>query len=140
MGELLDKLAVPIKKGKSMKTQRLISSRIFTASFIVLAGLLASQAAHGGDSVQLAQAEPPTGKPVTIRGKISGVEGQNLKVTTSSGDVLVRLPQDVRIAGVATAKPSDITSGSYIGTTAEKQNDHNVKDLEAHIFPQLPLG
>src|SRR5947208_15172632 len=104
MGELLDKLAVPIKKGKSMKTQRLISSRIFTASFIVLAGLFASQTAHGGDSVQLAQAEPPKGKPVTILGKISGVEGQNLKVTTSSGDVLIRLLRDVTIGGVVVAK------------------------------------
>ena len=140
MAELLDRLAVPIKKGKSMKTQRLISSRIFTASFIVLAGLFASQAAHGGDSVQLAQAEPPKGKPVTIRGKISAVEGQNLKVTTSSGDVLVRLPQDVRIGGVAAAKLSDITSGSYIGTTAEKQNDGNLKALEVHIFPEEGRG
>src|SRR5438132_1896224 len=114
MGELLDKLAVLIKKGKSMKTQRLISSWIFTASFIVLVGLFASQTAHGGDSVQFAQAELLKGKPVTIRGKISGVEGQNLKVTTSSGDVLVRLPQDVSIGGVAAAKRSDLAAGSYI--------------------------
>src|SRR5947199_9580473 len=110
------------KKTKSMKTQRLISSRIFTASFIVLAVLFASQAAHDGDSVQLAQAEPPKGKPVTIRGKISAVEGQNLKMTTASGDVVVRVPQDVRIGGVAAAKRSHITSGSYMDTTAQKQN------------------
>src|SRR5947208_15625620 len=100
MGELLDKLAVPIKKGKSMKTQRLISSRIFTASFIVLAGLFASQTAHGGDSVELAQAELTKAKPLTLRGKISGVEGQNLKVATSYRVVMVSIPQDVSIGGV----------------------------------------
>jgi hypothetical protein len=34
---------------------------------------------------RLARAQAPQGKPVTIRGKISALEGQSLKVATSSG-------------------------------------------------------
>jgi hypothetical protein len=39
--------------------------------------------------LDLAQAQAPKGKPVTIRGKISAVEKQSLKVLTSAGEVLV---------------------------------------------------
>lgn len=87
-----------------------------------------------------AQAQAPQGKPVTIRGKISAVEKQSLKVTTSAGEVLVRLPDNVRIGGVETAKLSDISRGSYVGTTAVKQADGNLKALEVHIFPESARG
>ena len=63
---------------------------------------------------QAAQAQAPQGKPATIRGKISAVEKQALKVTTSAGEVLVKLPDDVRIGGVEAAKLSDITAGSHL--------------------------
>src|SRR5947199_9893827 len=115
------------KKTKSMKTQRLISSRIFTASFIVLAVLFASQAAHGGDSVQLAQAEPPKGKPVTIRGKISAVEGQNLKLPPSPGAVLVVCPRTARIGGVPPPNLPASRSAVNLGQPAEKRSDANLK-------------
>jgi len=90
--------------------------------------------------VQAAQAQAPQGKPVTIRGKIAAVEKQALKVTTAAGDVLVKLPEDVRIGGVEAAKLSDITAGSYVGATAVKQADGNLKALEIHIFPESSRG
>ena len=90
--------------------------------------------------LQAAQAQAPQGKPVTIRGKISAVEKQALKVTTSAGEVLVKLPEDVRIGGVEAAKLSDITAGSYVGATAVKQADGNLKALEIHIFPESSRG
>jgi hypothetical protein len=90
--------------------------------------------------VQAAQAQAPQGKPVMIRGKIAAVEKQALKVTTAAGDVLVKLPEDVRIGGVEAAKLSDITAGSYVGATAVKQADGNLKALEIHIFPESSRG
>ena len=88
----------------------------------------------------LAQAQAPKGKPVTIRGKISAVEKQALKVMTSAGEVLVKLPDDVRIGGVEAAQLSDIAAGKYVGTTAVKQADGNLKALEVHIFPDSARG
>jgi len=88
----------------------------------------------------LGQAEAPKGKPVTIRGKIAAVDGQNLKITTAAGDVLVRVPENTRVGGVAAAQLSDISAGSYVGTTATKQSDGNLKALEVHIFPEEGRG
>ena len=84
--------------------------------------------------------QAPKGKPVTIRGKISAVEKQALKVTTSAGEVLLRLPEDVRVGGVEAAQFSDITAGKYVGTTAVKQADGSLKALEVHIFPESARG
>jgi len=89
---------------------------------------------------EAAQAQTPQGKPVTIRGKISAVEKQALKVTTSAGEVMVKLPDNVRIGGVEAAKLSDISAGNYVGTTAVKQADGNLKALEVHIFPESSRG
>jgi hypothetical protein len=77
---------------------------------------------------------------VTIRGKISAVEGQSVKVATKAGDVTVHLPANVRIGGVAAAQLSDIKSGEFVGTTAVKQSDGNLKALEVHIFPESARG
>ena len=88
----------------------------------------------------LGQAEAPKGKPVTIRGKIAAVDSQNLKITTAAGDVLVRVPENTRVGGVTAAQLSDISAGSYVGTTAIKQPDGNLKALEVHIFPEEGRG
>lgn len=85
-------------------------------------------------------AQSPQGKPLTVRGKIAAVEKDALKVTTSAGDVMVKLPEDVRVTGVEAAKLSDISSGEYVGTTAVKQPDGTLKALEVHIFPESSRG
>ncbi|MGH9819712.1 MAG: hypothetical protein ACRD43_06040 [Pyrinomonadaceae bacterium] len=112
-----------------MKQSR--SRSLCTVLMTVLIGLGYSQAA---------QAQAPQGKPITIRGKISAAEKQSLKVKTSGGEVLVKLPEDVRIGGVEAAKLSDISAGDYVGTTAVKQTDGNLKALEVHIFPESARG
>jgi hypothetical protein len=114
-----------------MKPQRLAIHSFWLITFTSLIGVVQFHAA---------QAQAPQGKPVTIRGKISAVEKQALKVTTSAGEVLVKLPDDVRIGGVEAAKLSDITAGNYVGTTAVKQADGNLKALEVHIFPESSRG
>ena len=114
-----------------MKIQRIAIHSLRFITFTALMSLVPFQAA---------QAQAPQGKPVTIRGKISAVEKQALKVTTSAGEVLVKLPDDVRIGGVETAQFSDIAAGKYVGTTAVKQADGNLKALEVHIFPETARG
>lgn len=94
--------------------------------------------AVGRFDVALAQA--PQGKPLTIRGKIAAVEKGALKVTTATGDVLVKHPDDIRIGGVEAAKLADITSGNYVGATAVKRADGTLKALEVHIFPESSRG
>jgi len=111
--------------------KRLVICSMCAATFALLVSFL---------QLSLAHAQAPQGKPVTIRGKISAVEGQSLKVATTGGEVSVRFPEDVRIGGVAAAQLSDITAGNYVGTTAVKQADGNLKALEVHIFPETARG
>jgi len=115
-----------------MKTRQISVRWVAGASLLALVSFL-PQAAFG-------QAEAPKGKPVTIRGKIASIDGQNLKITTAAGDVLVRVPENTRVGGVAAAQLSDISAGSYVGTTAIKQPDGNLKALEVHIFPEEGRG
>jgi hypothetical protein len=89
---------------------------------------------------ELARAQVPQGKPLTIRGKIAAVENGALKATTSAGDVLVKFADDVRVGAVEAAKLSDIGAGSYVGATAVKQPDGMLKALEVHIFPESSRG
>jgi hypothetical protein len=86
------------------------------------------------------RAQAPQGEPLTVRGKISAVDKESLKIKTSAGEVMVRLPDKVTVGGVETAKLSDISAGNYIGTAAVKQPDGSLKALEVHIFPESARG
>jgi len=126
-----------------MKMKHGIFSGAWLMTFALAMGITPSQIAWAEESVlnqQIAQAEASKGKPVTIRGKISAVEQQTLKVTTPSGEVLVHLPDAVRINGVAPAKLADIKRGTYVGTAAQKQADGSLRALEVHIFPEEGRG
>src|SRR5207244_9202446 len=114
-----------------MKIQRIAIHSLRLITFTAFIAVIQPQAA---------QAQAPQGKPATIRGKISAVEKQSLKVTTSAGEVLVKLPDDVRIGGIEAAQLSDITAGIYVGATSVKQADGNLKALEIHIFPESSRG
>src|SRR5262250_1398816 len=98
-----------------MKTKQIFVSWVASVSLFLTSTNFLPQAALG-------QAEAPKGKPVTIRGKIAAVDSQNLKITTAAGDVLVRVPENTRVGGVTAAQLSDISAGSYVGTTATKQS------------------
>jgi len=114
-----------------MKLKPIVTAPLFLLALIVLAAV---------PQFQTAEAQAPQGKPVTIRGKISAIEKQSLKVTTSAGEVLVALPDDVRIGGIEAAQLSDITAGNYVGATSVKQADGSLKALEIHIFPESSRG
>jgi len=118
------------KKEKQMKLKP-ITVPLFLLALILLAGV---------PQVRTAETQAPQGKPVTIRGKISAIEKQSLKVTTSAGEVLVNLPDNVRIGGIEAAQLSDIGAGTYVGATSVKQADGSLKALEIHIFPESARG
>jgi hypothetical protein len=111
--------------------RRSIRSKVITA-LVFLTIFVQWQAAEAAQS--------PQGKPLTVRGKIAAVEKDALKATTSAGEVMVKLPEDIRVTGVEAAELSDISSGEYVGTTAVKQPNGTLKALEVHIFPESSRG
>jgi hypothetical protein len=132
-----------VRERKLMKMKHGIFAGLWLVTFALAMSITPSQIVRADESVlnqQIAQAETPKGKPVTIRGKISGVERQAVKVTTPGGEVLVQLPDAVRITGVERAKLEDVKPGTFVGTAAQKQADGNLRALEVHIFPEEGRG
>ena len=76
----------------------------------------------------------------TVRGKISDLSGQNFKVATGSDEVLLRLTETTKFIAEAPIKLSDIKSGLYLGTTAQKQADGTFLASEVHVFPEDERG
>ena len=113
-----------------MKIQRIAVHSLRFITFTALMSLVPFQAA---------QAQAPQGKPVTIRGKISAVEKQALKVTTSAGEVLVKLPDDVRIGGVETAQFSDV-DGKVCRHDCESSKPTAISRPSKSIFSRKPLA
>jgi hypothetical protein len=88
-------------------------------------------------SVASAQDAKPTG----VRGTVTSLSGDVLKVHTRDGkDVDVKLAADTPIRGVALASINDIKADSYVGTAAIPQADGTLKALEVHVFPASMRG
>ncbi len=99
---------------------------------IVLAGSLLA-----GSQVAQAQEAPP----VAVRGTITTVVDEALKIKTNRGqDIDVKLGKDTVVRGVTLAQVSEIQPGRYIGTTAVPQADGTLKALEVHVFPPEMAG
>jgi hypothetical protein len=89
---------------------------------------------------QAAMAQAPA-KPVGVRGTITAVGADSLKVHTSRGeDLAIHLGKDTQVRGVTLAQVGDIKPGSYIGTAAMPQPDGTLKALEIHVFPPEMAG
>jgi hypothetical protein len=101
------------------------------ARLVLVASLLAA-----GTMARAADA-PPT----RIRGTITAVAGDALRVMTNAGkDLNVALRNDTVIRAITLASVSDIQPGRYIGTTAVPQADGTLKALEIHVFPPDMAG
>lgn len=80
-------------------------------------------------------------KPMRVRGAITAVEGDQIKVHSNKGeDVKVNLTKDTQVRGVTLAQVSEIKPGSYIGSAAVPQTDGTLKALEVHVFPPEMAG
>ena len=80
------------------------------------------------------------GNSVNIRGKVTGLKGQDLSVAAPNGEVRVTVPDKAVIRQEMAIKLSDIAPGMYLGTTAEKQPDGIFRASEVHVFPEDQRG
>jgi hypothetical protein len=78
--------------------------------------------------------------PVNIRGKVTGLNGQELSVAAPNGEVRVTVPDKTVIRQEMAIKLSDIAPGMYLGTTAEKQSDGLFRASEVHVFSEDQRG
>ncbi|MEQ7921982.1 DUF5666 domain-containing protein [Xanthomonas sp. WHRI 1810A] len=102
---------------------------------LLLSTLLASALLIASPSQ--AQDAPPT----RVRGAITALDGDQMKVHTKAGDDLqVSLTKDTLVRGVTLAQVSDIKPGSYIGSAAVPLPDGTLKALEIHVFPPALAG
>lgn len=92
----------------------------------------------GGFRVE-AQVDPATAR-ITIRGKITGLTGQELLVATANGQIAVKAFDLATIRGEVPIKLSDIAPGMYLGTTARKQPDGTFRAAAIHIFSEDQRG
>ncbi|TFH81423.1 MULTISPECIES: DUF5666 domain-containing protein [Pseudomonas] len=81
------------------------------------------------------------GMRMGIRGEITGVSPDSLKVHVNTGEnVVVQLTPDTKVRAVTLANIEDIKPGSYIGSAAIPQEDGTLKALEVHVFPPELAG
>ena len=99
---------------------------------IALIGLLGTAAVQAADA---------PGMRLGVRGEITGVSADSLKVHVNSGEnVVIRLTADTKVRAVTLANIEDIKPGSYIGSAAMPQEDGTLKAMEVHVFPPELAG
>ena len=88
-----------------------------------------------------AHAEDAPGMRIGVRGEITGVSPDVLKVHVNTGEnVVINLSPDTKVRAVTLANIEDIKPGSYIGSAAVPQEDGTLKALEVHVFPPELAG
>ncbi|WP_173859993.1 MULTISPECIES: DUF5666 domain-containing protein [Pseudomonas] len=88
-----------------------------------------------------ALAEEAPGMRIGVRGEITGVSEEVLKVHANTGEnVIIQLTKDTQVRAVTPANIEDIKPGSYIGSAAIPQDDGTLKALEVHVFPPEMAG
>ncbi len=88
-----------------------------------------------------AQAQDAPGLRIGVRGEITGINGDVLRVHASTGEnVSVDLTAQTQVRAVTLANIEDIKPGSYIGSAAMPMADGTLKALEVHVFPPQMAG
>ena len=78
---------------------------------------------------------------VRVRGEITKVDGTTLHVKSRTGeDLVVKLADPPRIAGLNKASLADIKEGTFIGVSAMPQPDGSQKAFGIHIFMDAQKG
>jgi hypothetical protein len=80
------------------------------------------------------------GNAISVNGTISSITGSDMSVMANSGPVVVKLGDQTIVRGEVPIKFSDITSGMYVGATAEKQPDGTFRASRLHIFSEDQRG
>jgi hypothetical protein len=91
--------------------------------------------------VALAASVSAQEKPVRVRGTIEQVDGAMMTVKARGGETLkIKMADDIKVVALVKASLADITSGSYVGSTAMPEEDGRWKAVEVHIFPESMRG
>ncbi|MFM9384520.1 hypothetical protein [Pseudomonas sp. UV AK001] len=99
---------------------------------LLMIGVLSAGSVYAGEA---------PGMRMGIRGEITGVSPDSLKVHVNTGEnVVVQLTPDTKVRAVTLANIEDIKPGSYIGSAAIPQEDGTLKALEVHVFPPELAG
>jgi len=99
---------------------------------LLMIGVLSAGSVYAGEA---------PGMRMGIRGEITGVSPESLKVHVNTGEnVVVQLTPDTKVRAVTLANIEDIKPGSYIGSAAIPQEDGTLKALEVHVFPPELAG
>jgi hypothetical protein len=77
---------------------------------------------------------------VSVSGRISTMTGLSVTVDSNSGPVVVKLADNTVIRNEVPVAFSDITSGMYVGATAQKQPDGTFRASRLHIFSEDQRG
>jgi hypothetical protein len=101
--------------------------RIHPAALVAIACLVAASA-HAQSQQQ------------RIAGNVERLDGTTLVVRSSEGAQTLKLPENTRITGRLPAQWSDISTGSFVGTTAVPQPDGTLLAKEVHIFTEAQRG
>ncbi|AUG01069.1 hypothetical protein CXQ81_10760 [Pseudomonas sp. 09C 129] len=89
----------------------------------------------------LAQAQDAPGMRIGVRGEITSIAGDAVRVHVNSGEnVTINLTPQTQVRAVTLANIEDIKPGSYIGSAAVPQADGSLKALEVHVFPPQMAG
>ncbi len=95
----------------------------------------------GVSLASIAQAQTaPSATALSVNGKISSITGSDITVMSNSGPVVVKFAGETVIRGEVPVKFSDITSGMYVGATAEKQPNGTFRASRLHIFSEDQRG
>jgi hypothetical protein len=106
-------------------------ARRHVGRFIAWAVLLATIGAAAGKAQQVAR----------VRATIEAVNGNNLSLTTRTGDKLtVSLAPNVAVVAIVPVRLEDIKQGSFIGCAAMPEPDGTQRALEVHVFPESMRG
>ncbi|WP_425987782.1 hypothetical protein [Afipia sp. DC4300-2b1] len=91
-------------------------------------------------SYALAQ-QSPISNTLRVRGAVESLDGETLRLKSRDGaEVVLHLPADAGVAGVAKISLTDVKVGSYIGVTSVPDADGSQKAVEVHVFPEAMRG
>lgn len=109
---------------------------------LLLAGTACNRAGNSTQDSTTAQSaqSPREGSPVTVRGSVVSVSGNQLVIKVDTGTVNVTMTQPFGLYTRVASDLSNVKEGTFIGVTTVKQADGSERATEIHIFPEALRG